>query len=299
MSDEGTTGETPRKIGVIGLGDIGNGIANGVLRAGLDLAVCDVRPEAVAAFADRAEVAPDPASLGALCDAVVVAVVTDAQVRTVLDPPGGALATLSPGSSVVVVSTVSVETLRAVAAEGESRQVTVIDCGVSGGPAAAAEGKLISMVGGSPEDLDRVRPVLETFSPLVVHMGPLGTGLMAKLARNLVTYASWFAAYEAQTIAEAAGIDLQKLAEVIRESEKLFGGAARLMFRPTVAQFTKDDNEMIVSAMHTASLLAHKDLRAAAELAASLGVDTPLTALTEERCDLVFGVAGEMRGGVS
>jgi 3-hydroxyisobutyrate dehydrogenase len=288
--DEATA--TGLTVGVIGLGDIGSGVATGLATGGHALVVTDVRPEATAPFADRARIAPDPAALGAECDAVVVAVVTDAQVRAVLEPPGGALSTLREGASVVVVSTVSVDTLRAVAAAGAASGVTVLDCGVSGGPASAADGTLISMVGGDADAVERVQPVLEAFSSLVVHMGPLGTGLMAKLARNLVQYASWLAAYEAQVIAEAAGIELAKLAQVIRASDQKIGGAATLMFRPSVRQFTGSDDAGLVGAMRNASLLAHKDLRAAVALAQELGVDAPLTALTEARCDLLFGVAG-------
>ncbi len=62
-------------------------------------------------------------------------------------------------------------------------------------------------------------------------MGPLGAGLPAKLARNLVQYGSWLAAYEAQVLAEAAGIELAKLAQVIKASDAQIGGASTLMFR--------------------------------------------------------------------
>ena len=69
---------------------------------------------------------------------------------------------------------------------------------------------------------------------LVLHMGPLGAGLSAKLARNLVQYGSWLAAYEAQVLAETAGIPLPLLAQAIRSSDRRIGGAATLMFRDTV-----------------------------------------------------------------
>ena len=72
-------------VGVIGLGDIGSGVAAGLVRAGIDLVVCDIRPESTAPFADTARMATDPAELGALVDVVVVAVVNDDQVLAVLD----------------------------------------------------------------------------------------------------------------------------------------------------------------------------------------------------------------------
>jgi 3-hydroxyisobutyrate dehydrogenase-like beta-hydroxyacid dehydrogenase len=286
-------------VGVIGLGDIGSGVAQAVGGAGLELVVCDVRPEATAAFPD-AEVAPGPRELGAKSDVVAVAVVTDAQVLAVLDPDTGALSTARPGSAVIVLSTVAPDTVHSVGEMARGRGVDVVDCGVSGGPVAAAEGSLVAMVGGEPDVVERVRPVLDCFSSLVVHMGPLGAGIKAKLARNLVQYGSWLAAYEAQVLAEASGIELAKLAEVIRASDEKIGGASRLMFRHTVAPFRPDDHPGLVGAMRSAAELAHKDLRAALQLADQLGVSLPLAAMTDARADALFGlrrdaaVAGEL-----
>jgi len=81
-----------RSVGVIGLGEIGSGVAKGVAAAGLPLAVCDVDPAATELFAASAEVAPSPRELASRSDVVVVAVVTDGQVLSVLDPDMGALA---------------------------------------------------------------------------------------------------------------------------------------------------------------------------------------------------------------
>jgi 3-hydroxyisobutyrate dehydrogenase len=277
-------------VGVIGLGDIGRGIADGVLRSGMNLVVCDLRAEATAPFEAKAHVASTPALLAARADVVVVAVVNDRQVLAVLDGEDGALSGAAPGSVVVVLSTVAPATVEAAAQLAARRDVDVVDCGVSGGPQASADGTLVGMVGGDGAVIERVRPVLDTFTSLVVHMGPLGAGLKAKLARNLVQYGSWLAAYEAQVLAEAAGIELAKLAEVIRVSDKLIGGASRLMFRDTVAPLPPDSHRAIVDAMAAGAALAHKDLRAAIELGATLDVDLPLAEMTDARCDAVFGL---------
>ena len=103
------------------------------------------------------------------------------------------------------------------------------------------------MIGGSAEEVDQVRPVLDVVSCLVLHMGPPGAGLAAKLARNLITYGSWLAAFEAQELAEAAGIDLLKLGEAARESDKRIGGATRLMFRTTAAPWPDDTDEGLLN----------------------------------------------------
>ena len=284
-----SSGEPVTTVGVIGLGDIGRGVADAVVRAGLDLGVCDLRSDATDPYAESSHVAADPSSLGARSDVVVVAVVDDRQVLAVLD---GALAGMARGATVVILSTVSLETVESVAASASARGVDVVDCGVSGGPAAATEGTLVAMVGGDAAAIERVRPVLDSFTSLVVHMGPLGAGLKAKLARNLVQYGSWLAAYEAQVLAEAAGVELSKLAEVIRASDKLIGGASRLMFRETVAPLPPDSHPGIVSAMAAGAGLAHKDLRAAIALGEALGVELPLATMTDARCDAVFGITG-------
>ncbi|HEX3981699.1 MAG TPA: NAD(P)-dependent oxidoreductase [Acidimicrobiales bacterium] len=277
-------------VGVIGLGDIGNGVATSVLRQGLPLVVCDVRPEATEKYRDTAGVASSPADLVGRSDVVVVAVVNDEQVHAVLSGPDGGLAAGGAGTTFIVVSTISAACVQAIGAEAAALGVPVLDCGVTGGPAAAASGDLVCMVGGDPDVIERAGPVFAAISSLAVTMGPFGTGLAAKLARNLITYGSWLAAYEGQQLAEAAGISLAQLAEVVKASDVHIGGASRLMFRPTVAPFTEADDKGLVGAMQSAASLAHKDLRAALELADSLEVVLPLAAMTESRADEIFGL---------
>jgi 3-hydroxyisobutyrate dehydrogenase len=278
------------RVGVIGLGEIGRGVATNVARAGLELVVCDIRPEAAAAFEQTGRIAADPAALAADVDVAVVAVINDAQVTEVLAGEKGALTSARPGTSFVIVATISSATVSRMAELASQAGCELVDCGVSGGPVAAAEGRLVSMVGGSEDAVARVRPVLDAFSSHVVHMGPAGTGLQAKLARNIVQYGSWLAAYEGQRLAEAAGIELSKLALAIRESDILIGGSSRLMFRETVAPFGEDAHAGIVEAMRAGAGLAHKDLRAALDLASDLGVRLPMTEMTEQLCDDVFGL---------
>ena len=282
-------------VGVIGLGAIGDGVATSVHSAGMPLVVFDIAPEATARHAGHATVAASPAELAAAADVVVVAVVNDEQVHAVLSGPDGALAAGGPGTSFIVVSTITQDCVRAIGAEATAAGAAIIDCGVSGGPAAAAEGELICMAGGDEAALARVAPVLDAFGSSTVHMGPFGTGLAAKLARNLVQYGSWLAAYEGQLLAEASGVELAKLAEVIRASDIKIGGASKLMFRATAAPFTDADDKGLVGAMTAGADLAHKDLQAAVALADELGVALPLAVMTEARTDDMFGVR-ETRG---
>ena len=200
-------------VGVIGLGDIGGGVATSVLRQGLPLVVCDVRSEVTDRYAGRAEVAASPADLVGRSDVVVVAVVNDEQVHAVLSGPDGGLAAAGPDTIVIVVSTISTPCVQAI---------------------------------GDPTVVERAGPVFAAISSLAVTMGPFGCGLAAKLARNLITYGSWLAAHEGEQLAEAAGISLPKLAEVVKASDVHIGGASRLMFRPTVAPFSDQDDRGLV-----------------------------------------------------
>jgi 3-hydroxyisobutyrate dehydrogenase len=277
-------------VGVIGLGAIGDGVATSLLREGFPLVVCDVRDEATARYEEKASVATSPADLAARSAIVVVAVVNDDQVRDVLMGPDGAMAAAAKGTTFLVMSTISASCVREVGAEAEARGVVALDCGVTGGPAAAASGDMVCMVGGDPEVIERLEPFFGAISSLSVTMGPFGAGLAAKLARNLITYGSWLAAYESQLLAEAAGISLPKLAEVVRASDVHIGGASRLMFRTTAAPFTDSDDKGLVDAMRAGASLAHKDIRAALELAESLDVELPLAIMAEDRCDDVFGL---------
>jgi len=285
------TGGRPT-VGVIGLGAIGDGVAKSVHAAGLPLVVFDIRPEATDRHADHATVVASPADAARAADVVVVAVVNDEQVRSVLSGPEGALAAGGAGTTFVVVSTITQACVRDIGAEARAAGTAVVDCGVSGGPSAAATGELICMVGGDEEILESLAPVFDAIGSLTVRMGPFGTGLAAKLARNLVQYGGWLAAYEGQVLAEAAGIELSRLAQVIRASDAKIGGASTLMFRSTVAPFTEADDAGFVAAMRSGADLAHKDLLAALALADELDVDLPLAAMTEARTDDIFGVGG-------
>jgi 3-hydroxyisobutyrate dehydrogenase-like beta-hydroxyacid dehydrogenase len=287
-SEDATTASL--RVGVVGLGEIGGGLASNLLRAGVELSVCDVRDEATAPYREGAYVAASPSEVAARADVILVAVLNDAQVRTVLEGDDGVFAGASAGTSVVVVSTIATETVLSLREAGAAHGVAVVDCGVSGGQAAADEGELVSMVGGTADEVERVRPVLETYSCLVLHMGPPGAGLSAKLARNLVQYGSWLAALEAQELAEAAGVDLLKLGEAIRESDKRIGGAARMIFRPTATPWPDDTDAGLLAFLRDKVALAHKDLEAAQALGDQLGVALPVAALTDARCERIFGL---------
>ena len=265
-------------VGFIGLGQMGSLIA-GHLVDRVDLVVHDLRPEAAAVFAERgAAVASTPAEVAAAADIVSVMVLDDAQVLDLVDE---LLPALRPGSVIAIHSTIRPETAVECARRAATAGVAVLDAPVSGGAAGAAAGRLAVMVGGDRATYETCRDVFRCWAELVVHVGPVGAGTRAKIARNLVSFVSYCAAAEAQRLAEQAGVDLGKLGAVVRHTDLLTGGPGAVMVRNTTAPMTEDDPLREVFA-HTRRL-GEKDLTLAVEMGADLGVDVPFARLALDR----------------
>jgi 3-hydroxyisobutyrate dehydrogenase-like beta-hydroxyacid dehydrogenase len=259
-------------VGFIGLGQIGAPMAGQLVAWPGGLHVFDLREDAMAPLVEMgATAATSVAELGAVCDVVEVMVLDDDQVRTVV---GELLQTPRRGQVIAIHSTIRPETAEALASTAASLGVDVFDVPVSGGFMGAAEGTLAAMVGGDRQAYDRVRDVFACWASVVVHMGPAGAGTRTKLARNLMHFIAYTGAGEAQRLAEAAGLDLRKLARVVRHSDSVTGGPGAIMVRDTTAPMAADDGLREIFE-HTRGL-GEKDLTLALELAADLGLDLPL-----------------------
>jgi 3-hydroxyisobutyrate dehydrogenase len=276
-------------VGFIGLGNIGAPMARRLVDAPGGLVVHDVSSDATAPFAEAgATVAATPAELAAQVGVVCVVVQNEQQVRDVLSGEQGLLAGAAGDLVVAVHSTISAEGAEAMAADAAEHGVEVVDAPVSGGAMGAADGTLAVMVGGTDVAIERCRPVLERFASLVAHMGPTGAGTRTKIARNLITFASFAAAGEAQRLAAAADLDLGLLGEVVRHSDRVTGGPGAVMLRPTAEQMADDDGLRPIFE-HTASL-GGKDLELAARLGHELGVDTPFAELASDWLRAALGL---------
>lgn len=249
------------------------------------LLVCDLRAEALAPFVASGARVADLAQLAGECEVVSVVVLTDAQVRTVVET---LVAHAAPGLIVAVHSTVEAHTVAELAELGAARGVDVLDAPVSGGAIGAGEGRLAVMVGGERPAYERVKPALALWAELVLHVGPAGAGTRCKLARNLLSFASFAVAAEAERLAEAAGIDLHKLAAVVRHSDALTGGAGSVMLRATTAPVADDDGLRPILE-HTRSL-GEKDLDQALALGRELGVELPFAELARSTLAAGLGV---------
>jgi 3-hydroxyisobutyrate dehydrogenase-like beta-hydroxyacid dehydrogenase len=266
-------------VGFVGLGNIGKPMALRLASGDDDLYVFDVMPEPVAELvAAGATEAATVAELAAQVDVLCVMVRDDDQVRDVL---GQAIGTLKAGAVFVVHSTIGPLTPRQLEVTASRHDVLVLDAAVSGGPMGAIEGTLAIMCGGSQAAYDAAKPVLDRMGTKVVHAGPIGAGTQMKLARNMMHFTAFTAATEAQRLAEAAGLDLVELGNVVRHTDAVTGGPGAIMHRATTAPLAEDDFWHGVFTHVVA--LGEKDLGFAIELADKLGVDVPLAREAKER----------------
>jgi 3-hydroxyisobutyrate dehydrogenase len=258
------------RVGFIGLGLQGAPIARRIVDAGHPTTLWARRQASLDPFADTAaKSAGTPAELAAESDVVCLCVVGDDDVRQVLGGPEGVFAGLGAGGTVVVHSTIHPDTCRELAETAAELGVSVVDAPVSGGPAAAAQGRLLVMVGGEDDVVARCLPVLESFADPVVHLGGLGSGQTAKLLNNLLFTANLSTAYTTLTLGEALGVDPDRLGEVLAHGTANSFAAGRV----TSAGGTLDR-----IAFHAGDLL-RKDVRLIADLAGSVSA-TPGVVLT-------------------
>ena len=276
-------------VGFIGLGNIGAPMATRLLAWPAGLVVHDVRPEACESYVERgAGAAATPAEVAAAAEVISVMVRDEDQVRDVLSGSDGLLSTATPGTVVAVHSTISADGAVALAAVAAEAGVELVDAPVSGGAMGAHEGTLAIMVGGSDAAVERCREPFALMGSLVAHFGPVGSGTTAKIARNLITFASFAVVGEAQRLAEAAGVDLARLGDVVRHSDGVTGGAGAVMLRPS-AEVMADDDGLRPIFEHTATL-GSKDLELAIELAAEHGLDAPFAELAAQRLRVALGL---------
>jgi 3-hydroxyisobutyrate dehydrogenase-like beta-hydroxyacid dehydrogenase len=153
--------------------------------------------------------------LGACCEHVGVCVVDDAGTKQVCDK---LIAAMRPGGRIAIHSTVHPNTVIALAKHAATRGITLLDAPVSGGGPAAATRTLTVMVGSDEVAFTAARPIFETFGALIVRVGDVGAGQMAKLVNNAMMAAHMAIAHHAMNAAAALGLDRSGFAELIKAS---------------------------------------------------------------------------------
>jgi 3-hydroxyisobutyrate dehydrogenase len=210
------------RIGFIGLGLIGRPLVESMLRAGLEPTVFDLDPGPVEAVVDQgAASAASVAELATVCDVVGVCVPADAHVRRVLDGPDGLLANLPAGAVVAIHSTILPETIAWAADQAALQDVRVVEACLTGGHYAAAEGRTTFLLGGAPEDLAALDPILSACGETIVQAGKLGNAGLLKLCLNLQTYVSHLAVAEAIRLANALDLPVDGLKQAMKANGQL------------------------------------------------------------------------------
>ena len=255
-------------VAVLGIGRMGGAMAGRLAACGLDVVLYNRSPEPAQALAASigARVAATPAEAVAGSAVAISMVSDDAAVHDLFEGPTGALAGLDSRTVAVDMSTVLPGTIQGLEAAVRATGAGILDAPVSGSVAFAASGGLTIMVGGSPADVERARPVLEQLGQRVIHLGPLGAGATVKLAVNTVIYGLNQALSEALVLAERAGVDRATAYDVIRSSA---AGAPFVEYKR--AAFIEPDSTPTAFAL----ALAEKDLELILELAAAVGTEMP------------------------
>ncbi len=204
------------RIGCIGLGSQGHGMARRMIEQDLDVMLWARRPETLEPFGPDVAVASDPRALGAACDIVGICVTDGDAVRDVTLGPGGVLAGMAPGSILALHSTIGTDECHQIADAAATTGVRVIDAPVSGGGAAAAAGALTVYVGGAADAVVDARPMLESYGDPVLHMGALGSGLRTKLVNNALVAAHFALAHDAMALGGELGLDSEALGDALR-----------------------------------------------------------------------------------
>ncbi|MEX1660467.1 L-threonate dehydrogenase [Thioclava sp. 15-R06ZXC-3] len=208
------------KVCVIGLGSMGFGMAESLLRAGFAVTGVDVNVEAMERFAALGgAVAPDPMTGAQAADLVIAVVVNADQTEQVLFGPRGAVAAMGSGGVVMSCATMAPDRARQFAARCVEAGQDFLDTPISGGALRAASGELTVMGSGPSEVFARIRPVLDCVAAKVYELGEeAGTGAAFKVVNQLLAGVHIAAACEAITFAKAMGLDLEKVYEVITAS---------------------------------------------------------------------------------
>jgi 3-hydroxyisobutyrate dehydrogenase len=206
-------------IGFIGVGAMGQPMLANLAKKGHRLVAYD-RAEAALAAADALGAARATSAAAAAREAelVVTMLPSSSHVEAVYLGPGGVLEGVGRDRLCVDMSTIDPSVSRRVAAAVTARGARFIDAPVSGGVPRAQDGTLAIMVGGDPRDVEEARPVLSAMGANVIHVGPVGSGEVAKLCNNLIAGVSAVAVSEAFRIAEGFGVDAKVLTDVISKS---------------------------------------------------------------------------------
>lgn len=266
------------RIGFIGLGNMGSGMAANLAKAGHDVRAFDLSAEAL----ERAELngckrAGSASESVAEAEAVITMLPAGKHVRDVYE--GSVIGTAPTNAILIDCSTIDVGTAREEIGKAEGYGYAMVDAPVSGGIAAAEAGTLTFMVGGTPDAFERARPFLELMGKAVIHAGGPGAGQAAKICNNMLLGASMVATCETFVLAQKLGLDPQTFFDIASKASGQCWSMTSYCPLPGVGPVTPADRDYDGG---FAAALMLKDLRLAMEAAQSVDAYTPMGAHAEE-----------------
>ena len=269
------------KVGFIGLGNMGQGMANNLLKEGFDLYVFTrTRSKIQAMEARGAKGAESPADLTGKVDIVLTCLSDVPTSELVFLGEEGVVSAARSGQVLVDHSTVGPSTSRKINEAAQKRGAFFLDAPISGGPDGAAAATLAIMVGGDPQAFQKALPAFQAMGKTIMHMGPSGAGAVTKLVNQVLVGVHTLSACEALLLGIKSGVNPEQLIEVLRNA----WGNSRMLERnaPYIIQRNFGPSKAPMRNMF-------KDMGIIMQLADELGIPLPTAKVTTE----VFDVARE------
>ncbi len=259
-------------LGVIGLGNMGRGIAGNLAKAGYATAVWDIKAKALRPFQERERIMVlEPPEMARRCAVVFFVVPSSREIEPMLRGRNGILANARPGLVLYDLTTSDPAHARRLARMAARQSVAYLDAGMSGGASGAEAGTLTLMIGGDARAFRRTRKYLRPFTQNLFYLGKTGTGHTLKLIHNMVCHTIFLATCEGGRMAARAGIRLEDMVAVFNRANAR-SYASQVRFPRHILSKKWDGRSRIYN--------LHKDLRMAVSVAKAMGAAVPLGKVT-------------------
>ena len=214
MTSKSKKKSTPKKVGVIGLGNMGRGITKNLIKAGNDVFVWDISEDARKPYKQTATIA-EPNEMAQKCQLIIFVVPGSPEIDALLKGKNSMLASPRRGLVMYDFTTSDPVYTKKLARRAARKGVTYMDAGMTGGGAQGAdEGTMTLMIGGDERVFKRTAPMLAPVAKKLIYLGHSGTGHTMKVVHNMITHTNFFALCEAAHLGRRAGIKLEDLIEV-------------------------------------------------------------------------------------
>lgn len=274
------------KIGFIGTGVMGGGMAANLLKGGYELSIYNRTREKARALLDGGAVwKPTIAAVAAASDVVITMVSYPKDVESIYFGADGILENVKAGAYVVDMTTSSPSLAKKIYEAAKAKGVSAMDAPVSGGDVGARDGKLCIMAGGDAETFEALRPVFSLMGKSAMLQGGPGAGQQTKMCNQICIASNIMGVCESLLYAKNAGLDGEKVLETL-----MSGGAASWQLGAYAPRIFKGDYAPGFYIKHFV-----KDMRIALEEAAKMGIDTPALGLSKSLFDkLMDGGQGDL-----